>query len=109
MMYKRSRRSQEFAFDSMPLCALSSRDHPMKLIKSVFTLAAYCALMALLTGCSSILCGQRQSLSISSKPAGAEVLVYNPQGDIVFQNKTPCVASLARSTPEEGRANYIIL
>jgi hypothetical protein len=81
----------------------------MKLNKSVSTLIGSCALITLLTGCSSIICGPRQSLSISSKPAGAEVLVYNPQGDIVFQDTTPCVASLTRSTPEENRANYIVL
>jgi hypothetical protein len=81
----------------------------MKLNKSVLTLLGSCALITLLTGCASMICGPRQSISISSKPAGAEVLVYDPHGEIVFQNTTPCVASLIRSTPEVERANYIIL
>ena len=81
----------------------------MKLNKSVITLLGSCALITLLTGCSSMICGPRQSISISSKPAGAEVLVYDPHGDIVFQNTTPCVASLIRSAPEVERAAYIIL
>jgi hypothetical protein len=81
----------------------------MKLSKSVLTLVGACALTTLLTGCSSIICGSKQSFSINSKPAGAEVLVYDPHGEIVFQKTTPCVASLARTTPEEGRANYTVL
>lgn len=81
----------------------------MKLTKSAFAFLGSCALIMLLTGCSSMTCGSRQSLSINSKPAGAEVLVYDPHGEIVFQQTTPCVASLARTTPDEERANYIVL
>ncbi len=81
----------------------------MKLNKSLFALLGSFALITLLTGCSSIMCGPRQSISISSKPAGAEVLVLDPHGEIVFKNTTPCVASLLRSIPEEERANYIVL
>ena len=63
----------------------------------------------LLTGCASMVCGSKQAIGINSKPAGAEVLVYDPHGEIVFQNTTPCIASLIRSAPEIERANYIIL
>src|SRR6266850_1143270 len=81
----------------------------MKLNKFVITLLGFCALITLLTGCSSMMCGPRQSISISSKPTGAEVLVYDPHGEIVFQNKTPCVASLLRAAPEVERSAYIVL
>ena len=78
-------------------------------LKSAITLVGACALVTLFTGCASMICGPTQAVSISSKPAGAEVLVYDQHGDIVFQDKTPCVASLLRTPAEVERANYIIL
>ena len=54
-------------------------------------------------------CGTRQDVALYSKPAGAQVIVYNNHGEIAFQSTTPCVARLARTAPESERANYIVL
>ena len=78
-------------------------------LKSAITLFGACLLVTLFTGCASMICGPTQAVSINSKPAGSEVLVYDQHGDIVFQGKTPCVASLLRTPAEVERANYIIL
>jgi hypothetical protein len=61
------------------------------------------------TGCASIICGKQQSVSIDSKPAGAEVLVYDSNGEIIFQNTTPCVAKLNRKTSDYESADYVVL
>ncbi len=66
-------------------------------------------LTTLFTGCASVLCGPTQKVSINSKPAGAEVLVYDSHGEIVYENATPCVAKLHRANDEGDRATYIIL
>lgn len=81
----------------------------MKLNKSLFAAFSGVALMGLLTGCSSVMCGPRQSVSINSRPAGAEVLVYNSECKVVFKKATPCVAELQRSTPDGQPGNYIVL
>ena len=67
------------------------------------------ALIAFSTGCASVLCGPSQKVAINSKPAGAEVLVYDSHGEIVYENATPCVARLSRTTPEGDRPTYIVL
>jgi len=67
------------------------------------------ALITLSTGCASILCGPTQKVAINSKPDGAEVLVYDSHGEIVYENLTPCVARLSRTTPEGDRPSYVVL
>jgi hypothetical protein len=91
------------------MVGLSSDVLNMKLLKPVLSLLACAGLSTLFTGCASMICGTHQDFTIDSKPKGADVLVYNSQGDVVFQDKTPCTASLERVQPEEGRANYIVL
>ena len=56
-----------------------------------------------------MICSSKQAVALDSKPGGAEVIVYNNHGEIVYQGKTPCVAELARTTPEPERSNYIVL
>jgi hypothetical protein len=75
-------------------------------------LSAACSgvvMVGLFTGCSSVLCGTHQAVSFNSRPAGAEVLVYDSNCRVVFQQTTPCVAKLERATPEANAANYIVL
>jgi hypothetical protein len=56
------------------------------------------------------MCGPRQSVSIASKPTGAEVLIYDSRGEIVLKDKTPCVAHLSRQAHEwVTAANYVVL
>src|SRR6266498_3291782 len=55
----------------------------MRLIKYLIAAASGIVLMGLNTGCSSVMCGSSQSVSIKSRPAGAEVLVYNPECQVV--------------------------
>jgi hypothetical protein len=81
----------------------------MRLIKNLSTLFACACLASLFTGCASVLCGSKQSFSFDTKPAGAEVLVYNSKGDVIFRDATPCVAELPRTAPEKDRANYVVL
>ena len=68
-----------------------------------------CGAIALLGGCASVMCGPRQAIAIDSKPKGAEVMVYDSTGAIVFHKNTPCVANLNRRDADYGSANYVIL
>jgi hypothetical protein len=81
----------------------------MNLTKSLLKLIGCCSLIALLSGCASVICGPKQAVAIDSKPHGAEVLVYDSHCDVVFQQTTPCTAKLPRRTPDYDAANYVIL
>jgi hypothetical protein len=81
----------------------------MRLTKCLLTLISSVGLLSLVTGCSSVMCGSRQSVSINSRPAGAEVLVYNSDCKVVCKKTTPCVAKLQRSNTDGGAANYVVL
>jgi len=80
----------------------------MKIKTSVLTLGA-CAIITLLTGCASVICGPKQTFAIETQPPGADVMVYDLQGNVIFQSTSPCVAELARVAPEKERASYIFL
>ena len=69
-------------------------------MKSVITLLSGCCLITLLSGCSSIMCGPKQNVSITSRPLGADVLVYNSHAEIIYKGTTPCVAKLDRRSPD---------
>lgn len=77
--------------------------------KSILTTVACAGALTLLSGCASVLCGPKQSIAIDSRPAGAEVVVYDAAGEIVFAETTPCVASLKRSNADYERASYVVL
>jgi hypothetical protein len=81
----------------------------MNLKKFALTVIGGCGAVALLGGCSSMLCGPTQSVSIDSKPQGAEVLVYDWNGEVVFSKTTPCVAHLDRGNGDYEHANYVVL
>jgi hypothetical protein len=82
----------------------------MKLTKSTVTFVGCCSLIALLTGCASVLCGSQQKVALDSHPTGAEVLVYDSRGEIVFQKTTPCVAYLDRRERDNMEsAKYTVL
>jgi len=69
-------------------------------MKSVIMLLGGCCLITLLSGCSSIMCGPKQNVSITSRPVGAEVLVYNSHAEVIYTGTTPCVAKLDRRSPD---------
>jgi hypothetical protein len=81
----------------------------MKNLKSALAYVALASVAILVSGCASVTCGSRQDVALYSKPNGAEVIVYNNHGDVVYRGQTPCVAKLERTAPESGRANYIVL
>jgi len=81
----------------------------MNLTKTILKLIGGCAVITLLGGCASVICGPRQAVSIDSKPTGAEVMVYNPMGEVVFHKTTPCVAKLDRRNADYGAASYVLL
>ena len=81
----------------------------MKLIKTTFAFLACASTITLFTGCASVLCGPKQTFSIGSKPFGADVFVYDSHGEKFFENKTPCVVTLARVKPDTDRANYVVV
>jgi len=68
-----------------------------------------CALLTLCTGCASVLCGPKQTFSVETQPPGAQVVVYNTLGGVIFESTSPCVAELNRVAPEKERASYIFL
>jgi len=69
-------------------------------MKSVITLLCGCCLITFLSGCSSLMCGQKQNVSITSRPLAAEVLGYNSRAEIIYKGTTPCVAKLDRRSPD---------
>ena len=78
--------------------------------KSVIAIIGGCCLITLLSGCASVLCGPQQKVTINSRPAGAEVIIYNARGDIVAEQTTPCVTKLDRRSPDYMEsANYVVL
>src|SRR5256885_14258648 len=81
----------------------------MKKLKSALAFLALASVAALVSGCASVACGSRQDVALYSKPNGADVIVYNNHGEIVYRGLTPCLAKLDRTAPESGRANYIVL
>ena len=82
----------------------------MKLTKSAVTLFACSGLVTLFSGCSTFMCGPRQSVAIDSHPRGAEVLVYDSRGEIVLKGTTPCEANLVRREHGYTRAaHYVVL
>ena len=81
----------------------------MNLTKSMIKVVGSCCLIALVNGCASIICGPKQDVVITSKPTGAEVLVYDADGEVVFQNTTPCTARLSRGTGDGEHACYVVL
>src|SRR5260221_7417350 len=88
--------------------AITKRKY-MNLSKTMLKLIGGCGALAMLSGCASIMCGPRQSVAIDSKPTGAEVMVYDSTGDIIFHKSTPCVANLTRRDADYGSANYVVL
>jgi hypothetical protein len=91
------------AFDS------GIEDKTMKLTKSLAMTLGACSMALLFTGCASVLCGPTQSVAINSRPPGAEVLVYDSQGEIVLEETTPCVAELKRRNQNFESAGYVVL
>jgi hypothetical protein len=81
----------------------------MRKMKSVLVCLGLALVPVLFTGCASVACGNRQEVALYSKPLAADVVIYNNHGDVVYRGKTPCVATLVRTAPESGRANYIVL
>jgi len=79
-------------------------------MKSVIKLITGCCLITLLSGCASVVCGPKQSVAINSRPNGAQIMIYDWKGDVVFKNVTPCVAKLERRQHDvlDG-ANYVVL
>jgi hypothetical protein len=79
-------------------------------MKSIITTTASCLVLALLTGCASVICGPTQKVSIDSRPRGADVLVYDSRGEVVLQSTTPCVAKLDRRAHDYlESASYVVL
>ena len=81
----------------------------MKSLKSVLLLLGSAIVPLMFTGCASMMCGTKQNVALDSKPTGAEVIIYNNHGEVVYKGTTPCVASLTRTTPEAERSNYVML
>jgi hypothetical protein len=84
-------------------------DTLMKEMKSLLLCLGAAMVPVFFSGCASVACGSHQDVALYSKPLGANVIVYDNHGEIAYQGKTPCVAKLARTAPESGRANYIVL
>lgn len=82
----------------------------MNLKLTLVRILCCCSIIGLFSGCSSIMCGPRQSVSIGSKPTGAEVIIYDSRGEIVNKETTPCTVSLSRQAHEwVTAANYVVL
>jgi hypothetical protein len=80
----------------------------MRTIKTVFTFVG-CGGLVLLTGCASVICGPKQAVNLDSRPRGAQVLVYDPNCEMVFSNTTPCTATLNRQGGDSKTGCYLVL
>ena len=63
-------------------------------------------LIALITGCASIIHGGMQNVSIRSNPAEATATMYNSAGAVVLKQNTPCTVSLKRGEGFFKKASY---
>lgn len=59
-------------------------------------LALAVPLVAVLSGCASIILGGMQELNVRSNPSEAKVTVYTAGGTVVASQNTPCVIKLKR-------------
>lgn len=64
----------------------------MKKTCTVLSLVVLAGLMVLSQGCASILGQSKQSVNITSSPAGAKVEIYNGKGNLVTSGETPFTA-----------------
>jgi hypothetical protein len=79
-----------------------------KVFHTALAIFAGTALVSL-CGCSSVVCGSKQSVLIDSRPDGAQVLVYNKQCEVVFSNSTPCTATLTRQAGDCEKGCYLVV
>ena len=79
------------------------------MIKFAATMLPCVGALVFFTGCATAMVGTRQSVALDSKPSGAEVVVYNSHGAVVYQGTTPCTPKLDRTPPESSRPNYTVL
>ncbi|TAK93601.1 MAG: hypothetical protein EPO07_17860 [Verrucomicrobia bacterium] len=68
--------------------------------------AALLAIVVVATGCSSAMCGRKQTVPVTSKPTGAAVTVYDRFNEVVFRGTTPCCVTLDRGTEDHSAAAY---
>ena len=78
-------------------------------MKKLIIGTSLCSLAVFLSGCASLICGPTQSISVKSKPSGAEVTVYNVFKDPICKQTTPCVVKLDRRNEEYKSAQYQIV
>jgi hypothetical protein len=80
----------------------------MKVSQTAFALLAG-SVLVLSSGCSSLVCGSKQSVMIDSRPNGAQVLVYNKACEVIYSNTTPCTATLQRQSGDCETGCYVVL
>src|SRR2546425_12970668 len=68
--------------------------------------AALLAVVVVATGCSTAMCGRKQTVPVTSKPTGAAVTVYDRFNEVVFRGTTPCCVPLDRSPEDHSAAAY---
>lgn len=61
------------------------------------------------TGCASIISGGNQAVSIKSTPSEAKLKVYDKEGKVIINAKTPHSATLKRGTGFFSKAKYRVV
>jgi hypothetical protein len=81
----------------------------MNRIKFAILALATFASATLLTGCCSVMCGSHQSVTLDSRPRGADALVYNERCEVIFKDTTPCVVNLKRQSGDSKKGTYVVV
>jgi len=81
----------------------------MKEMKNMKLLvAASLAVVLMATGCSSVMCGKTQTVTVKSQPHGADVVVYDRFDEVIFRGVTPCRVTLDRCNEDKTAGQYRI-
>jgi len=64
----------------------------------LLTLLTSAVVIGMLSGCATIMNGDRQSISFETKPSEAKITIYDSHNMIVWSSKTPTTVSLKRGS-----------
>jgi hypothetical protein len=76
------------------------------MIKGIPRLSALLGCLLLICGCATIITGTSQKVDIATEPKGADIKVYNAEGNVVASGTSPCEVSLAKGDGFFKAANY---
>ena len=75
--------------------------------KNILVAVAVCSMF--LSGCASIISGSNQTVPIKSTPSEAKLKIYDRDGKVIINEKTPYIATLNRGAGFFKKAKYKVV